>query len=222
MALYGTAILLLLGAAKEVWMSITALHRSAARLRIGTNPKGLGWAAVGDRAGVTEQHIMTKALVFVFILSSPLVLAAEAFESAAESEIRELIHRELLGHYDIELVSLLEIKDHVGEWDGFQNGYGLKTVVARFAAVRNANWSRNLSRSVAENCGEVPSVYLLCQPTGHKFTGKVEVDLAFTKDGWKILSRNYRNMRAFSLSNYLLLDGNPKDGYVLPPKQPAR
>ena len=45
--------------------------------------------------------------------------------------------------------------------------------------------------------------------------------MAFTNDGWKVLSRNYRNLREFVLANYLLLEGIPKEGYVLPPKPPA-
>jgi hypothetical protein len=165
---------------------------------------------------------MIKLLALVLIIISSAIPAADTFESGAESEIRALIHSELWEHYDIEMVSVLETKDHTAEWGGYQNGYGLKTVIARFVAVRNRTWSENLNRSIAENCDQFSSVYLLCQPAGHKFTGKLEVDMAFTKDGWKILSRNFRNMREFSLSNYLLLEGKPKEGYVLPPKQTAR
>ena len=142
------------------------------------------------------------------------------FKPAAESEIQKLIYNELWGHYELELVSVLKINDRSAEWGGFQNGYGLKTVTARFVAVRNAEWSENLNRAFA--CDQTESVYLLCQPAGHEFAGKVEVDMAFTNDGWKVLSRNYRNLREFVLANYLLLEGIPKEGYVLPPKPVAR
>ena len=150
----------------------------------------------------------------------PTALTQDRFKPAAESEIQKLIYNELWGHYELELVSVLKINDRTAEWGGFQNGYGLKTVIARFVAVRNTEWSENLNRAVA--CDQAESVYLLCQPAGHELAGKVEVDMAFTNDGWKVLSRNYRNLREFVLANYLLLEGIPKEGYVLPPNPAAR
>src|SRR5262249_12925896 len=54
----GTATLPLHGAVEEAWMSITALHRIAARWRFGTSAKGLGWALAVARAfsGITQDH----------------------------------------------------------------------------------------------------------------------------------------------------------------------
>lgn len=49
MDLCGTAILPLPLAAQEAWMSITALHRIAARLRFWINVQEYVWAAAGDR-----------------------------------------------------------------------------------------------------------------------------------------------------------------------------
>ncbi len=144
------------------------------------------------------------------------------FERTVESEIRALIRDELWGHYDVDVVSVLEIEDHTAEWGGYVNGYGLKTVTAHFVAIRNTEWSESLNPRLAENCNQAGSVYLLCQEAGHQFPGKLRVDMAFTRAGWKVLSRNYRNRRAFVLSNYLLLEGTPKEGYVLPPKQDDR
>ena len=163
---------------------------------------------------------MARVFAIAVVLLLPTALAQDTFKLAAESEIQKLIYNELWGHYELELVSVLKINDRTAEWGGFQNGYGLKTVTARFVAVRNAEWSENLNRAVA--CDQAESVYLLCQPAGHEFAGKVEVDMAFTNDGWKVLSRNYRNLREFVLANYLLLEEIPKEGYVLPPKPAAR
>jgi hypothetical protein len=47
MDLCGTAILPLHLAAEEAWMSITVLHRIAARWRFLLKLKGYGWAARG-------------------------------------------------------------------------------------------------------------------------------------------------------------------------------
>ena len=163
---------------------------------------------------------MARVFAIAVVLLLPTALTQDTFKPAAESEIQKLIYNELWGHYELELVSVLKINDRSAEWGGFQNGYGLKTVTARFVAVRNAEWSENLNRAFA--CDQTESVYLLCQPAGHEFAGKVEVDMAFTNDGWKVLSRNYRNLREFVLANYLLLEGIPKEGYVLPPKPVAR
>ena len=63
---------------------------------------------------------------------------------------------------------------------------------------------------------------MLCQPEGREYSGKIEVDMAYTADGWKVLSKNVRNLREYVLSGYLLLEGKPKEGYVLPPNPDAR
>lgn len=165
---------------------------------------------------------MSKQLALVVTLLLSPAAASDNFASIAESEIREFVKLELWGHYDVESVSVLATKEHTAEWGGSRNDYGLKTVVAEFVAVRNGSWNEQLNRNLSENCDQAGSVYLLCQPPGHRFTGKLEVDMAFTTDGWKILSKNYKSRRAFVLSEYLLLEGRPKEGYVLPPKQNAR
>lgn len=165
---------------------------------------------------------MTKIFALALVLLSPIALADDGREAAAEKEITKLIDDGLLGHYEVELVSVLGIKDRTGEWGGFKNGYGLITVTARFVAVRNARWSEHLNRTLAAHCEEAGSVYVLCQPEGHEFSGNIEVDMAHTTDGWKVLNRNSRNLREFVLSGYLLLEGRPEEGYVLPRKSEAR
>jgi hypothetical protein len=171
------------------------------------------------RAQNCEVQQMVRLVTLVLLLS-PIVLAQDqgAFESVAKLEIRAFVSTELMGHYTVQDVTMLGTNDHTAEWGGFSNGYGLKTVTARFVAVRNDHWNKGLNRKIAENCDQAGNLYVLCQPTGHEFSGKIEVDMAFTEDGWKVLSRNHRNLREFALSNYLLLDGKPKEGYVLPPK----
>ncbi len=92
---------------------------------------------------------MARVFAIAVVLLLPTALAQDTFKPAAESEIQKLIYSELWGHYELELVSVLKIKDRAAEWGGFQNGYGLKTVTARFVAVRNTEWSENLNRAVA-------------------------------------------------------------------------
>lgn len=140
----------------------------------------------------------------------------ETIEPIAEMEITKFISDELHGHYDVDRVTVLYSNDWT--MDGSRNnfGYGLKTIIASFTAIRNANWSEGLNRSLVNTCSQAGSVYLLCQPLGHTFAGKIEVDMAYTISGWKIISRNFRNRREYILSRYLLLEGRPKEGYVLP------
>ena len=164
---------------------------------------------------------MCRQLTLALALLVSSATASDNFAQMAESKIRELVKLELWGHYDVESVSVVATKDHTGEWGGLRNDYGLKTVVAQFEAVRNASWNEKLNRNLSKNCDQAGSVYLLCQPPGHRFIGKLEVDMAFTTDGWRILGKNYRSLREFVLSKYLVLEGRPKEGYVLPPKQSA-
>lgn len=164
-------------------------------------------------------RILTPLL---FILLAQAALAEDTSRQDIEAEIGDLIRHELWGHYDVLQVSILDTEDHTAEWGGAGNGYGIRRIVARFIATRNGEWHTNLNREVlADNCGNT-GVWLLCQPTGHRLEGKVEVDVVATIGGWKALSRNFRNRREFPLSNYLLLEGRAKEGYVLPPIEDAR
>lgn len=167
---------------------------------------------------------MKILILFLFIVFTHAALANVTFEQVAEKEIRELIYNELWSHYDVVSVSILETKDHTAEWGGRRNGYGIKTVVAGFVATRNKEWHKNLNRKVVEASCNLSSnwLWVLCRPAGYKFEGKLEVDLVATNRGWKILSRNFRNRREFVLSNYLLLEGRSKEGYVLSPTEDAR
>jgi hypothetical protein len=155
-----------------------------------------------------------RAKIATLVLSVLLLSAAaspeEAFRAAAGEEIRRLIRDELWGHYDVESVSILEVTDHTGEWGTYSQGYGLRAVTARFRALRNGHWSASLNREIPRSlCDSASQLYLLCRPQGHEFSGSVEVDMAFTVDGWRVLSRHHRNRRAFPLAKYLICRPDP-------------
>lgn len=151
---------------------------------------------------------MTFSLLLLLVAAAP----DDPFRSAATQEIRELIHGELWEHYDVTSVSVIDVVDHTGEWGGYHHGYGIRTVATGFVAVRNASWNEGLNRQIPQHlCDGEAELYLLCRPLGHEFSGIVEVDLAFTVDGWKVLSRNHRNRRRFPLANYLRCDIEPLD-----------
>ena len=155
------------------------------------------------------------SVMLIFMVSQ--VRGNETFHDDAEREIRGLINQELMGHYNVSNISILEVKEQSAGWDESYNYYGIRTVVASFLAIRNEEWHASLNRDVlADNCDK-SSVWLLCRPEGHRFEGKVKVDVVATVSGWKILNRNFRNIREFVLSGYLLLEGRQKEGYVLSP-----
>ena len=160
---------------------------------------------------------MRMLFLFLLILITPAIQAGDMFDKQVTKEIYQLVQYELWGHYDVEKVNILETRDHTAEWGGFKNGYGIKTVTASFATVRNDNWNNNLNKEVLGETCDKSDLWLLCQPQGHRFEGKVEVDVVSTTDGWKILNRNYRNMRRYVLSNYLILDGKHLEGYIIAP-----
>src|SRR5678815_1131800 len=117
----------------------------------------------------------------------------DPFRSDATSAIRELIQKQLWGHYDVVSVSVLEVHEQPEKWGGFYPGYGLRTVTASFKSIRNANWSKNLNSDIPQTkeCETEAELYVLCRPEGYEFSGNVEADLAFTVDGWKILSKHH-------------------------------
>ena len=130
--------------------------------------------------------------------------AQDAFLDAATAEIERLIHDHLWGHYDVVSVSVLDTADRSSEWRNIFPRYGLRTVTASFVTVRNEHWSDGLNRDVVEkSCGGVAQLFLLCRPPGYKFSGTLEADLAFTVDGWKVLSKHRNSLIAYPLADYL-------------------
>jgi hypothetical protein len=138
---------------------------------------------------------------------------------AALRESRELVARDLFGHYDLTELGVLRVEDLRGRVSA-ERDYGLVRVTLRFAARRNATRSASLSPAVFEQgpCSEW--LYLHCGvPLGHVFDGKLEMLLAVDGDGaWRAVTPHWRSRRQYSLDGYLLLEGRDKDGYVLPPR----
>jgi hypothetical protein len=60
-------------------------------------------------------------------------------------------------------------------------------------------------------CDSQAELFIFCRPQGYEFSGTVEIDLAFTVDGWRVLSRHLRSLRAFPLAGYLRCRPDPED-----------
>ena len=148
-------------------------------------------------------------------------LARLSVAEHALQETRDILSRELFGHYDITGLEVLKINDRP-VLDG--RDYGLAKVTLKFSAKRNATKKSTLNPSVFEPGGCLASLYLHCGvPAGHLFAGKLEVLLAVDRDGrWRAVDPNWRSRRQYPLSGYLLFEGREKEGYVVPPKTPQR
>ena len=141
----------------------------------------------------------------------------------AEREAKEIISRDLYGHYDI-----LSLKVLKTEGIGSQLGrdYGLVKVTLSFSTKRNATQNQTLNPTMFEpnNCNpmKVPNwFYLHCGvPVGHVFDGNLEVLLVVSEksDRWTAVSPNWRTLRSYPLQGYLVVEGKQKEGYVLFPK----
>jgi hypothetical protein len=138
---------------------------------------------------------------------------------AALRESRDLVARDLFGHYDLTELEVVKVEDLRGRVSA-ERDYGLVRVTLRFAAKRNATRSPSLSPAVFEQGPCSGWLYLHCGvPLGHVFAGKLEVLLAVDGDGaWRAVSPHWRSRRQYSLDGYLLLEGRDKEGYVLPPR----
>ena len=144
---------------------------------------------------------------------------------SALRETRDIISRELFGHYDI--TSLVVLKTE-GLRDRIHRGrdYGLVTVTSRFSTKRNATKHPDLNADmfVPGNAMCQGWLYLHCGvAVWHVFDGTLQVLLAVDRDGsWRAVSPHWRSRREYSLQGYLLLEGREKEGYVLFPKQRER
>jgi len=159
----------------------------------------------------------------------PFALADETTDrqitESALRETRDVISRELFGHYDITSLVVLKIEPLP---DRIHRGrdYGLVTVTLRFSTKRNATKHPNLNADMF-----VPGS-AMCQgwlyphcgvAVGHVFDGNLQVLLAVGRDGsWRAVSPHWRSRREYSLEGYLLLEGREKEGYVLFPKPRGR
>jgi hypothetical protein len=148
--------------------------------------------------------------------------AHQKIAEAALRETRDIISRDLFGHYDAGELAVLTVEDLHGRLTA-ERDYGLMRVTLRFSATRNATRSPSLSPQVFEAGGPCEGwLYLHCGvPIGHVFEGKLELLLAHDREGtWRAVSPHWRSRIPYSLEGYLLLEGRDKEGYVLFPKKP--
>jgi hypothetical protein len=144
---------------------------------------------------------------------------------SAFRETRDIISRELFGHYDLTNLAVLRIEDLRGRVS-LGHDYGLVKGTLEFSAKRNTTKHPSLNPNMFEPGSAMCQswLYLHCGiPIGHVFEGKLELLLAVDRDGsWRAVSPHWRSRRQYPLHGYLLLEGREKEGYVLFPKQRGR
>lgn len=174
---------------------------------------------------------MLRRLAIVFLsfctVFCPSALADDNTDKqiaeAALRETRDIISRELLGHYDITNLAVLKIEALPGRVH-LGHDYGLVTVTLAFSTKRNATKHPNLNPKMFEPGNAMCQgwLYLHCGvAVGHVFDGRLQLLLAVDQVGtWRAVWPNWRSRREYSLQGYLLLEGREKEGYVLFPRQP--
>jgi hypothetical protein len=144
---------------------------------------------------------------------------------SALRETRDIISRELFGHYDLTKLAVLRVEDVRGRMT-LGPDYGLVKVTLEFAGKRNTTRHPTLNPSLFEPGNTMCQgwLYLHCGvPIGHALEGKLDVLLAADREGaWRAVSPHWRSRRQYPLDGYLLLEEREKEGYVLFPKQRAR
>ena len=210
---------------------------------IGIFQRAIGLAFRIERFGIyghhvampTSKHNLTRIRLVrrfsIVFLSFCAVFCTSAFaddntnKHIAESALREtrdILSRELFGHYDVTDVAVLKFED-LRDRMPLKRDYGLVKVTLEFSAKRNATKHPTLNSKMfdPDNAMCQGWLYLHCGiPTGYVFEGKLELLLAVDRDGsWKAVSPHWRSRREYPLHGYLLLEGREKEGYVLFPKQ---
>lgn len=144
---------------------------------------------------------------------------------AALREARDIMSRELFGHYDLTNLAVLKTEDLRGRVS-LGHDYGLVKVTLEFSAKRNTTKHPSLNPNMFEPGSAMCQgwLYLHCGvPIGHVFEGRLELLLAVDRDGsWRAVSPLWRSRRQYPLHGYLLLEGRAREGYVLFPKQRGR
>lgn len=144
---------------------------------------------------------------------------------SALRETRDIVSRELFGHYDLTNLAVLKIEDLQGRVS-LGHDYGLMKVTLEFSAKRSGAKHPTLNPSMFEPGSAMCQgwLYLHCGiRIGHGFEGKLELLLAVDRHGsWRAVSPHWRSRRQYPLHGYLLLEGREKEGYVLFPKQRGR
>ena len=141
---------------------------------------------------------------------------------AALHETRDIISRELFGHYDLTNLAVLKVEALQGRVS-LGHDYGLVKLTLEFSTKRNTTKHPTLNPNMFEAGNSMCQgwLYLHCGiPIGHVFEGKLELLLAVDREGsWRAVSPHWRSRRQYPLHGYLLLEGREKEGYVLFPKQ---
>lgn len=171
---------------------------------------------------------------FLLVLSLWAVCCASALADdktdtslteAALRETRDIISRELFGHYDLTRLAVLRLEDLQGRVS-LGHDYGLARVALGFSAKRNPTKHPTLNPSMFEPGSAMCQdwLYLHCGvPIGYVFEGTLDLLLAIDRDGsWRAVSPHWRSRRQYPLHGYLLLEGREKEGYVVFPKPRAR
>jgi hypothetical protein len=144
---------------------------------------------------------------------------------SALREARDIISRELFGHYDITDLVVLKVEPLPGR-SHLAHDYGLVTATLAFSTQRNATKHPSLNPQMFEPASVMCQgwLYLHCRvAVGHVFDGKLELLLAVDREGsWRAVSPHWRSRIEYPLQGYLLLEGRDKEGYVLFPKRRER
>ena len=144
---------------------------------------------------------------------------------SALRETRDIMARELFGHYDLTNLAVLKIED-LQDRLSLGHDYGLVKITMEFSAKRNTTKHPTLNPNTFEPGNAMCRgwLYLHCGvPIGHVFQGKLELLLAVDRDGsWRTVSPHWRSRRPYPLHGYLLLEGREEEGYVLFPKPRGR
>jgi hypothetical protein len=174
------------------------------------------------------KHTFIVFLSFWAVCSTSALADENTDRKITESALREtrdIVSRELFGHYDLTNLAVLKIADLQGRVSlGYD--YGLVKVTLGFSAKRNTTKHPTLNPNMFEPGNAMCQgwLYLHCGvPIGHVFEGKLELLLAVDRDGsWRAVSPHWRSIMEYALHGYLLLEGREKEGYVLFPKQRGR
>jgi hypothetical protein len=172
---------------------------------------------------------MLRRLLLVFLSFGALSWASALADGntdrkiteSALREARDIISRELFGHYD--LTNLVVRKFEALQGVSLGHDYGLVRVTLEFSAKRNLTKHPTLNPNMFEPGSAMCQgwLYLHCGvPNGHVFEGALELLLAIDADGsWRAVSPHWRSRPQYPLHGYLLLEGREEEGYVLFPQQ---
>jgi hypothetical protein len=174
------------------------------------------------------RHTFTVFLSFWAVCYTSALAEESTDKKITESALREtrdIISRELFGHYDLTNLEVLQI-DNLRSRMSLGQDYGLVKARLGFSAKRNTTKHPSLNSLMFEPGSAMCQgwLYLHCGvPIGHVFEGKLELLLAVDRDGsWRAVSPHWRSLTRYPLHGYLLLQGREKEGYVLFPKKQRR